>query len=301
MSITGKVRVLMITYNGDKFFEQQLNSILAQSEIESIQIYDDHSGKKFKTCLEELGQNDKRIVTHSNEQNIGVVRNIKKALAKNLDAKYIALADQDDVWLPKKIEITLEEMEKIDKSNTPSLVYHDMGIIDENGKQSKQTFWGSLRYDTFQHSLEANLTMNLITGSASLINSSLAAYAKDIPENLNIYHDAWLGMVAYTMGNVKCIKQPLSLHRTHSNSLTFSQNQKQSHFTRLFKNFKQIMGLENHLEEQFLFLEAFLEKYRGIIPQKHKSKLESFLLHKNRGYLAQKNLIWGTQNSPMND
>lgn len=298
MTIAGKVRVLMITYNGDKFFNQQLDSILAQNEVESIRIYDDHSDKSFEVHLKELSQNDNRIVSHSNKQNLGVVRNIKKALDNNLDAKYIALADQDDIWLPNKIEITLKEMEKIDKSGTPALVYHDMGIIDQDGNQQPKTFWEIMRHNAFKHTFEANLVANLITGAATLMNNKLASYAKDIPEDLNIYHDAWLGMVAYTMGEVRSIKQPLSLHRTHAESLTFSQSTNQTTLARLSRNLKQIVGIEKPFETQFLFAEAFLDSYAHSLKPIYTQVFKEFLLLRKRGYLAQKQFIWNAQKSP---
>ena len=295
MNTREDVRVIMITYNGDEFFKQQLETILVQKGIERIHIYDDHSNEASQASIQQLCINDERIQFHSNDRNLGVIPNIKKALANNLDAKYIALSDQDDIWLPNKLEVTLKEMASIDRSDTPALVYHDMGIIDQYGNQQSQTFWEIMRHDTFKHTFEANLVTNLITGAATLMNNTLASYAKDIPEDLNIYHDAWLGMVAYTMGEVRSIKQPLSLHRTHAESLTFSQSKNQTILTRLSRNLKQIVGIDKPFENQFLFIETFLETYKDSLLGSQKEVFEKFLLLRKKGYLAQKRFIWESQ------
>lgn len=295
MNTSKDVRVIMITYNGHEFFKQQLETILVQKRIDKIYIYDDHSEEESQALIQQLCTKDERIKFHSNDRNLGVIPNIKKALANNLDAKYIALSDQDDIWLPNKLEVTLKEIAKIDKPGTPALVYHDMGIIDHYGNQQAQTFWEIMSQDTFEHTFEANLVTNLITGAATLMNNTLASYAKDIPEGLNIYHDAWLGMVAYTMGAVGSIKQPLSLHRTHSNSLTFSQSKAPSRREKLLRNLKHATGLDKPFKDQFLFIEAFLETYNDSLESEYSEIFENFLSLKKKGYLAQKRFIWNAQ------
>lgn len=291
------VTVVMITFNGDLFFQQQLNSILRQKYLKEVHIYDDNSSSDFKRTLRETTDAHDTITLHENEENLGVIRNIKKALRENQSAGYIALADQDDVWHEDKLEVCIKEMLALERgrSDTPTLIYHDMKIIDENGRNLSGTFWKNKRQDFFEHNFQANLIVNLITGSASLMNQELAGYAKDIPEDLEIYHDAWLGMVAYTMGKAKSIKRPLSAHRSHEKSLTFNQKNSNSLLKRLRNNIIQLSGKEEPLKHQFKFIECFLDTYELRLETSQRLKLQEFLSLKGQGYKAQKNYIWAAQ------
>ena len=291
------VTIVMITYNGNLFFQQQLNSILEQKHLKEVHIYDDNSSNDFKGILREAANAHGIITLHENKENLGVIRNIKKGLYENQSAEYIALADQDDVWFEDKLEFSLKEMLELEKGSRdiPTLIYHDMKIIDENGRNLRGSFWNNRRQDFFEHNFQTNLIVNLITGSASLMNQELAGYAKDIPENLEIYHDAWLGMVAYTMGKAKSIKRPLSAHRSHEKSLTFNQKRSNSLLKRVRNNIKQLSGKEEPLKHQFRFIECFLDTYELRLETNQRLKLQEFLSLEGQGYKAQKNYIWAAQ------
>ncbi|NVJ47964.1 MAG: glycosyltransferase [Cytophagia bacterium] len=291
------VTVVMITFNGDPFFQQQLNSILQQKYLKEVLIYDDNSSSDFKRTLRESIEAHDIITLHENEETLGVIRNIKKGLYENQSEEYIALADQDDVWLEDKLEISLKEMLELEKGrrDIPTLIYHDMKIIDENDQVLPGTFWKNRRQDIFEHNFQTNLIVNLITGSASLMNQELAGYAKDIPEDLEIYHDAWLGMVAYTMGKAKNIKRTLSAHRSHEKSLTFNQKRSNSLLKRVCNNIIQLSGKEEPLKHQFKFIECFLDTYELRLETSQRLKLQEFLSLKGKGYIAQKKYIWAAQ------
>ena len=295
------VSVVMITFNGDLFFQQQLNSILCQKYLKEVHIYDDNSSSDFKRILREAANAHGIITLHENKGNLGVIRNIKKGLQENYSADYIALADQDDVWLEDKLELCLKEMLVLEKGDNdiPTLIYHDMKIIDENDQLLQGTFWQNRRQDIYEHSFQTNLIVNLVTGSASLMNKELTKYAKDIPENLEIYHDAWLGMVAYTMGRVKSIKKPLSAHRSHEKSLTFNQKRSNSLLKRVRNNVMQLSGKEEPLKHQFQFIECFLETYESRLETTYRLNLQEFLSLKGKGYLTQKKHIWEAQNKSL--
>ena len=285
------IKVAMITYNGHKHFEEQLKSILSQSTTCNIDIYDDYSDNEFVKHLKSISSKHNNIKIHLAYQNHGVIRNVKKALEKTEEG-YVALADQDDFWLPNKLKLTLEKIKEIEDPSLPALVHHDMGIINEEGDLKPNSFWEVMRQKSFTHTFEANVIMNLVTGCASLMNKELTNFAKDIPEDLKTYHDAWLGMVAYTMGKTASINTVLSNHRQHSSSLTFSQKTKPSISNRVKLNALQMLGFKNTFDAQFDFIERFLDSYYSQLDQYHKAYMKSFLLLRKKNYWAQKKFIW---------
>lgn len=98
------ISVLMITYNGSAFIEEQLRSIDGQSHLSDIFILDDKSQDDFYSQLQNttLTLNNKSTV-EQNEENLGVLGNIKRIIALNHSKQWIALSDQDDVWKDDKL------------------------------------------------------------------------------------------------------------------------------------------------------------------------------------------------------
>ena len=99
-----KIDILMATYNGEKYLKEQIESILNQTykNIRLI-ISDDASKDSTPQILEEYRKKDSRIEIYLNKENRGVVKNIEFLLEK-VEDKFYMLADQDDVWLPLKVE-----------------------------------------------------------------------------------------------------------------------------------------------------------------------------------------------------
>lgn len=288
-----KVRVIMITYQGEGYFRQQLDSIVQQEGLESIHIYDDASTPAFVQKLTDHAQAAKvSIEVHQNPTNLGVIGNVQQALSVHQDAAYIALADQDDIWYPGKLKATLEALQKVEDSMLPCLAYHDMEIIDAHGQKQKGTFWESKRQTHYPHTFETNLISNVVTGAASLMNRAMIPYVLDLPKGVPIYHDAWMGMVAFALGKAVRLDAPLSAHRMHGASLTFARKPQHGFLEKLIRNGRQWLGKDEMFGSQFTFLQAFYDAYQQVLPREKVEQIESFLSLKNRGYWAQKQFIY---------
>ena len=122
-----KIDILMATYNGEKYLKEQIESILNQTykNIRLI-ISDDASKDSTPQILEEYRKKDSRIEIYLNKENRGVVKNIEFLLEKVEDEFYM-LADQDDVWLPLKVEKSIETLKK----QNADLVFGDLEVVDE--------------------------------------------------------------------------------------------------------------------------------------------------------------------------
>ena len=123
-----KIDVLLATYNGEKYLREQLDSILNQTYTNfNLIISDDCSTDGTVKILEEYEKKDSRITgVFVHQKNQGVVKNIEYLLSL-VQSDYYMLADQDDVWLPEKIEMSLKKIKETDSD----LVFGDLEVVDE--------------------------------------------------------------------------------------------------------------------------------------------------------------------------
>ena len=123
-----KIDILMATYNGEKYLKEQIESILNQSyENINLIISDDCSNDNTKKILQEYEKKDKRIKVYYQKENLGYIKNFE-FLLKKIENEIYMLSDQDDVWLPQKVEKSYELLKK----ENADLVFGDLEVVDEN-------------------------------------------------------------------------------------------------------------------------------------------------------------------------
>lgn len=208
---TPLVSIALCTYNGEKYLNQQLNSIIHQTypNLEII-IVDDASTDGTINIINSFQEKVPIIKLYKNEYNIGFNKNFKKSLDL-CSADYIAIADQDDIWKPEKIEILLKNL------GDNLLIYHDSEYIDNNGKPNGK----SMRtYHRFVAGFCAKklIYSNCVSGHASLLRKELIELSKGF--NHCFYYDWWLAYTAACTGRINYIEQKLVQHRQHSESST---------------------------------------------------------------------------------
>ena len=207
------ISVCMATYNGGKFIREQLESILSQLPPDAeIIIADDGSTDDTLLVVDSL--NESRIRVLPAERHLGVIYNFERALRAS-KGEIVFLADQDDVWLPGKVEMCLAALNEAD------LVMHDaflLGLSDvfesawgRNGKLS------DIR--TYRSGVVANWWKNSFTGCCMAFRRKVLDKALPFPKNLPM-HDQWLGVVAEKYFKVSYVDEPLVDYRQHSSNAT---------------------------------------------------------------------------------
>jgi len=199
------ISVCLPTYNGSKYIIQQLNSILSQlSDEDEVIVSDDCS--EDNTC--ELVENlkDKRIVILREKKFPNYVFNFEHAI-KNAKGDLIFLCDQDDVWLPNKVEVMSRHLKEFD------LVLSDCFVTDSDLTVVHPSYF-SIR-KTVQ-----NKYLSLIAGSPYLgcciaFKRSVLSKALPFPQNVNS-HDIWIGNIAAFFYKVKFIDDKLIYYRRHN-------------------------------------------------------------------------------------
>ena len=119
------ISIAMCTYNGERFLNEQISSILEQTYRNfELVIVNDNSKDNSINIIKEYQSKDNRIKLFQNNKNIGFLKNFEKAISL-CRGDFIALSDQDDVWKKNKLEIFLKNI------NDNMLIYLDAILIDE--------------------------------------------------------------------------------------------------------------------------------------------------------------------------
>jgi glycosyltransferase involved in cell wall biosynthesis len=220
-----RIAVVMATYNGSRFIEEQILSIQMQSHQNWV-LYVRDDGSRDDTIQKVLAvaAQDQRVqLVQDGLGNLGAVGCFARLLevVHAHDENYVFLADQDDVWHPEKLANMLTGMNIIEKAylaTTPLLVHCDLSVVNENLQPVADSFvaYSGLCPDSAH--LGVLLCQNQITGCACLINHALLVLACPLPANLRM-HDWWLALLAAAAGKVAYIPQPLVQYRQHSGNV----------------------------------------------------------------------------------
>lgn len=214
--------VAMCTYNGARYLPAQLESIARQTCLpDELIICDDHSTDATHAVLEQFTKTAPfRVRLFHNPTRLGVVANFSKAITLTA-GRYIALSDQDDIWLPQRLErslLAIRTAEECYGPHTPVLVHTDLSVLGEGGDIISPSF---MRFQHLQHvtsdPLRILLTQNFVTGCTVLMNASLKLSATPIPTSVLI-HDWWLALIAACLGKIVFLNEQTVFYRQHSSN-----------------------------------------------------------------------------------
>lgn len=215
---TNLVSVAMASYNGAKYIGEQIETIANQSykNIEII-IVDDCSQDSTITIIKEYQTLYPFIHLFLNDKNSGVTKTFETAISY-CKGEFIAFSDQDDIWLPNKIEKLVNEIGEHDA------VYANSMLGDEEGKSLKKPFTSLMNMKTYYCGAPFLLS-NTVPGHAMLVKAKFIRKIIPFPDNL--FYDLWIGFNAAANNGIKFIDEILVLYRQHQNNAVG---------TRMFKN-----------------------------------------------------------------
>ena len=212
-----KVNILMSTYNGQQFLAEQIRSIQEQSYTDwTLFIRDDGSSDNTKEILKDFEHQDSRIhlIDSDKSDNLGVIKSFHK-LVNHDRADYYFFSDQDDVWLPNKLELSLKEAQNY-LADLPLMVYMDLKVVNQDLEIMTESMVKSQSHHA-NTELVQELTENTVTGGVAMINHALAEMWQETDDIL--MHDWYLALLASAFGNLVFIDQPGELYRQHSDNV----------------------------------------------------------------------------------
>lgn len=213
-----KIGIVLATYNGEKYLSQMLDSLLAQTRPADFIVAVDDGSKDQTTNILQSYAGSLPLQITCLPQNQGHRAAFSKALelaAPQLsDEDFIALADQDDIWLPQKLQL----LEKALQTSNANLVLGDAQVIDSEGKIIGKS-WRQMSGIPEHLSLKAILTgFTNVTGCMTIFKAKLLKQILPIPEQIPV-HDQWITFCACVEAQsdsaVKSINDAVIQYRIH--------------------------------------------------------------------------------------
>jgi glycosyltransferase involved in cell wall biosynthesis len=249
------ISVVLCTYNGENFLEEQLNSIITQTypNLEII-IFDDASTDGTISILQKYQQHS-NIHIHFNETNVGFAKNFEKAVLK-ATADLICFADQDDIWMPEKIELLYKNI------GHHSLIYSNSLLMDNQGK-SLTKYLSDFRKLQNIYDSKSFVFLNAVTGHTMMMRKDVLDKGLPLPEFC--YHDWWFAIIAANMNGIIYLDKVLTHYRQHVASVTKTIVKKKSGSRTL-----------NKRHEDFLQLFKWIDVIRNNPVEKNKAFFDRF-------------------------
>lgn len=206
-----KLSVALAAYKGEQYIAEQLNSILQQlGENDEVIISDDYPAGETRDIVLDMASSDKRI-RYIEGPGKGVVANFENAML-NCSGDVIFLSDQDDVWLPGKVESVMNEI-----LNGAQLVLHDSSVTDADLNITDESYFSSHGSNS---SFYGNLLKNSFVGCCMAFTREMMLESFPFPEELPM-HDWWIALIALKKKRkIVLLQKPLILWRRHSDNVT---------------------------------------------------------------------------------
>lgn len=215
------IAILLATYNGEKYIKEQICSILSQMDkvLEKCAIYVHDDGSTDVTCeiiKEYVVSYPGRVELLQGPPQGSSTKNFMFML-KEVEADYYMFSDQDDVWLPDKIEHEYEEIKKLEGS--PALVFSDMKVVDEGLNIIDPSFYSYSNLNPYRTKLNELILENVVSGCCMMFNRKLRDLALRYSDLDKIkWHDWWISEIAAAVSGMGKVEDNLPESSASTNS-----------------------------------------------------------------------------------
>ncbi|WP_289091690.1 glycosyltransferase family 2 protein [uncultured Bacteroides sp.] len=216
------IDILLSTYNGEKYIYELLESLKEQTYKDfRILIRDDSSSDNTVGIIEKFKEsNNINIeIINDNKGNIGSTASFE-SLVNYSTADYFMFCDQDDVWLPNKIALSINKIEELEKKfgkNIPLLIFTNLKIVDSKLNLISESYF---KYQNISPSVCYNIwkcmALSVAAGCTMILNKYSKEYILPIPKYL--IHDHWIISNIVYWGKCDYILEPTILYRQHNNN-----------------------------------------------------------------------------------
>lgn len=288
------VLVLMSTYNGEKYLEEQLDSLINQNNVKiSILVRDDGSTDKTISILERYKANGK--LDYYCGSNLKPAGSFMHLIMNAPESDFYAFCDQDDVWLPDKLTNAIRSLKL--KKLKPAMYYHAMNLVDNNLIK----FGYYYRDEKYSKSLKLSyLFGDEIAGCSMVWNNELHRVLRTYMPSYITMHDGWVHRVCLCVkGTVIADKTPYINYRIHGDNAVgmpirsiMSQIKillkKENKFSKLAQEI--LIGYHDYLDEDIMIFLNALSKYRSNLKFKLYLIKQSFSLNASKKEIFKLNI-----------
>jgi len=259
------VTILLATYNGERYLEEQIESILQQTCTDwELIIQDDCSSDDTAViALKYVKQNPDKIRFVKREFPSGSAKDNFFSMLKLAMSEYVITCDQDDVWLTTKIEVTLNEMHSLEAEQgyyRPLLVHTDLKVVDYNLSVIAQSMFKRQNLDNRRDKLNNLLVQNIVTGCTTMVNRALLDMVHEAPKEA-MMHDWWFALIASAFGKIGFVDQSTVLYRQHESNEVGAKDARSLgyNFKRLSETKQSMQALQNTYLQALAFLKIYGE------------------------------------------
>lgn len=286
---TDEIDILLSTYNGEQYLEELLESLFCQTYTNwSLIIRDDFSGDKTQLIINQYTKAypDKIRCIDNHEGRIGPCQSFAKLLTVST-APYIMFCDQDDVWLPDKIQKMLYKMKQVESQNEslPVLIHSDLIVVNRELSLISNSFWKYQKLRPELNQINYLMVQNNVTGCATIINKHLQQICLPVPTEA-VMHDWWIALIAAIKGKIEYINEPTILYRQHEDNDTGAKKYTPYYFFFRLLNLKESISSNKKIIDQAIALGKFCcdinEEYTSMSDNQRVIKEFSSLLRRKR-------------------
>lgn len=212
------ISVCMATFNGEKYIGIQISSILNQiGENDEVIISDDGSTDGTLDLISSLKDPRIKVIQHKRSwlpEDMPIISRVRcnfDCALRLAKGKCIFLADQDDEWLPGRVDAALEQLK-----NGYDLTVSNCVVVDEENNVIFSSYYDLIKPSK---SLLRTISKSSFHGCCMAFNSSMLKHILPFPDK-NIGHDTWIGMVICTKGRIKFLQNKYIKYFRHENTVT---------------------------------------------------------------------------------
>ena len=270
------IAILLSTHNGEFFLQEQLDSIISQTYSNWVlYIRDDGSTDGTLKIIERyIALFPKKI--HLFSDSLG---NLKSAasfmsMLSVVESDYYMFCDQDDVWLPFKIEMTYLKMEELEGKNLNkgALIFTDLMVVDSNLKLINSSMWNYSRINPDNaKDLYQTTCLSSVTGCTVMFNNQIKEKVLPYPKVARM-HDWWITLNANQFGVVDYISAPTIQYRQHNSNVLGADQISKYHYLKKIKSLKSVINenievikMLNALSFEINYFKVFWTKIKIII------------------------------------
>ncbi len=228
------IDILLATYNGEKYIDRQLKSLLTQdrdnlnTELQLI-IRDDGSTDRTMEIISnrldyyrQKRQNPMKVTVLDDRKGTGSPAACFMRLLRTSSSEYVMFSDQDDMWYRRKTEATYHFMKKQEEKygkDTPILVHTDLSLMNEEGRKTASSFYAYQNLPR-EDKLTTLLIQNTVTGCTMMLNRAAADLLKQAPSSeMILMHDHYAAVLIAAVGKVAFLNEALIRYRQHSGNV----------------------------------------------------------------------------------
>lgn len=264
------ITILLATYNSGSYIREQIDSIIGQTYQEwKLVIRDDLSKDNTLEILKEYVNKypDKISILDNKGVSKRAYLNFVELL-KSIDSDYYMFCDHDDVWLPNKIELSIQRMKEVEILDKPVVVHTDMKVVDQDLNTINESFWKYSRLLPDHVTFKELALCSSVNGCTMLFNRKAREVALPHVAHATMHDMLVAQSTAANGGIVSAVKVPTVLYRQHVDNVVGAHERNKSFYKQKVKALRQT--IKNNIRdwklssgiERYSFLSYLITKVR---------------------------------------